>query len=127
MSNKSISYLQASTDQSALAQIIAIFGIEKVESVAFRLGKKLVCSERCPPVDVEHMCRKLRQSALIAKYGQRRGEEKEKDQLFPHSAYDLLQRMMDVDAVTRITAAEALQHPFLKDIGEMKVEKKETG
>ena len=103
---------------------MAIFGIEKVERLAFRLGKKLVCSERCPPVDIQHMCRKLRQSALIAKFGQRRGEEREKEQVFPESAYDLLQRLMDVDAATRITAAEALQHPFLKEITDVKLGKK---
>ena len=114
-------FFKASTDQAALAQICAIFGVEKVERTAFRLGKKLVCSEKCPSVDLRHMCERLRKSALIAKYG-RRVEERVR---FPDSAYDLLERMMDIDAMTRITAADALSHPFLKGITEEKFKKKE--
>jgi len=116
-------FFKASTDQAALAQICAIFGVEKVERTAFRLGKKLVCSEKSPAVDLRHMCERLRKSALIAKYGHRRVEERE-EVSFPESAYDLLERMMDIDAMTRITAAEALSHPFLKEITD-KVKKEE--
>lgn len=67
------------------------------------------------------MCQRLRRSALIAKYGQRIGEERSREEEFPDSAYDLLRQMMDVDADTRITAAQALQHPFLKEISDVKL------
>ena len=33
----------------------------------------------------------------------------------PESAYDLLQRCLDLSPFTRITATEALQHPFITD------------
>ncbi|XP_066992732.1 cell division cycle 7-related protein kinase [Anabrus simplex] len=32
---------------------------------------------------------------------------------FPESAYDLLERLLDLNPETRITAAEALEHPFI--------------
>jgi len=35
----------------------------------------------------------------------------------PDSAYDLLKRCLDLNPATRITATEALCHPFLKDTG----------
>ncbi|KAM4604904.1 cell division cycle 7-related protein kinase isoform 2-T2 [Polymixia lowei] len=34
----------------------------------------------------------------------------------PHEAYDLLDRLLDLNPATRITAAEALQHPLFKDL-----------
>lgn len=35
--------------------------------------------------------------------------------LFPDSAYDLLNRLLDLDPDTRITAEEALKHPFFSE------------
>lgn len=35
--------------------------------------------------------------------------------MFPESAYDLLNRMLDLDLDTRITAEDALKHPFLAE------------
>lgn len=32
---------------------------------------------------------------------------------FPDSAFHLLKRLLDLDPTTRITAAEALEHPFI--------------
>lgn len=37
----------------------------------------------------------------------------EADDVFPDSAYHLLARLLDLDADTRITAAQALEHPFV--------------
>lgn len=34
----------------------------------------------------------------------------------PDEAYDLLDRLLDLNPVTRITAAQALQHPLFKDL-----------
>jgi cell division control protein 7 len=33
---------------------------------------------------------------------------------YPSSAYHLLERLLDLNPETRITAAEALEHPFVK-------------
>jgi len=41
-------FFKVSSDQSALAQIIAIFGIERVEKTAFRLGKKIGLQRAMP-------------------------------------------------------------------------------
>ena len=35
----------------------------------------------------------------------------------PDEAYDLLKRCLDLNPLTRITADDALHHPFLKDTG----------
>lgn len=35
----------------------------------------------------------------------------------PDEAYDLLKRCLDLNPLTRITASDALYHPFLKDTG----------
>ena len=34
----------------------------------------------------------------------------------PDEAYDLLDRLLDLNPATRITAAQALQHPLFKDL-----------
>lgn len=34
----------------------------------------------------------------------------------PDEAYDLLDRLLDLNPLTRITAAQALEHPLFKDL-----------
>jgi len=35
---------------------------------------------------------------------------------YPSSAYHLLERLLDLNPETRITASEALEHPFVKGL-----------
>lgn len=113
-------FFKATSDMIALSQIIAIFGFEKLEQTANRLGKKLVCSENAPAVDLQTMCEKLKTSALIAKFGHKRVETRGEEPL-PVAAYNLLAQLLEIDPTNRITAADALYHPFLKDLSEQRL------
>lgn len=95
-------------------------------------GKAVICSRELPRQDLRILCETLR--------GQRPSTEKEKTHQEPsHSssrrtseteddakgfdrvpgeAYNLLDRLLDLNPDTRITAAEALQHPLFQDLQE---------
>ena len=40
----------------------------------------------------------------------------DRDRYFPDMAYDLLARLLELDPARRISAEEALKHPFLSDV-----------
>ncbi|GJQ84335.1 hypothetical protein Trydic_g5273 [Trypoxylus dichotomus] len=42
-------------DMTALAEIIMVFGYEEVKRIAGLLGRYLICSEQCPPLDLRKM------------------------------------------------------------------------
>ncbi|RWS30645.1 cell division cycle 7-related protein kinase-like isoform X1 [Leptotrombidium deliense] len=85
-------------DLTSLAEIVSIFGAEKVLNTANQLGKCLLLSARNkPPCCLKTLCEKLR------------GNENFK---IDDSAYDLLGKLLDPNPSTRITAKEALQHRF---------------
>lgn len=63
------------------------------------------------------MCEKLRASAhnLGKGRGKKTPKNKENSVQFPKSAYDLLKRLLDLNPYTRISATEALEHPFITE------------
>jgi len=91
-------FFRSPDDVTALAEIITVFGSRELKRVAKKLGRNIVCSEDCDRLNLEVTCKRLKS----------RGESN-----YPKSAYDLLNRLLEVDQDQRITAEEALSHPFI--------------
>ncbi|XP_051161595.1 cell division cycle 7-related protein kinase-like [Leptopilina boulardi] len=102
-------FFRSPDDGTALAEIITIFGSDKIHLCARKLGKKITIPEQIPPVDIVKLCQKLRNRDKNIK-----SEEESSEKYFPLEAFDLLSKLMEVDHRLRITATEALKHPFLK-------------
>lgn len=102
-------FFRCPDDCTALAEITTVFGTTKMTQCARKLGKKFITSETLPGMDLKILCQKLRS----------RGKSSQNDKIlleenYSTEAYDLLTRLLDVDFKNRITADEALNHPFLK-------------
>lgn len=91
-------------DATSLCEIITIFGSRVIIEVAKQLGIRLNMSPEREGQNLTQICQKIR--SLKTETG--RSVE------IPDQAYDLLARMLDPNPLTRITAADALHHPWLK-------------
>lgn len=145
-------FFRSPDDLTALAEIMTIFGTEKIKETAKRLARMVVCSQPTQPLDLKKLCTRMRQrrkeksspvssasstsvekcqnccqplgnpdscvclkeesNALLINSKDVNNKETS-DDIFPDSAYHLLARLLDLDANTRITAAQALEHPFV--------------
>ncbi|XP_050587683.1 cell division cycle 7-related protein kinase-like isoform X1 [Bombus affinis] len=103
-------------DCTALAEITTIFGSNKMQQCARKLGKKVIFSEDIPGVDIVSLCQKLqkRNKGLLNNKDHNTCEKVSLDTQFPKEAYHLLLRLLDLDYKTRLTADQALNHPFFK-------------
>ncbi|XP_014231298.1 cell division cycle 7-related protein kinase-like isoform X2 [Trichogramma pretiosum] len=104
-------FFRPPNDIAALAEIVAIFGTEAVQKCAKALGKKFICSTDTQALDLKDLCQKSRKR-------KRNPNSKSSSSVlqedYPDAAYDLLKKLLDLNHATRITAEEALNHPFLK-------------
>ncbi|XP_053980568.1 cell division cycle 7-related protein kinase-like isoform X1 [Hylaeus anthracinus] len=110
-------FFHSPDDCTALAEITTIFGSNKMQQCAHKLGKKIIFNEDIPGVDIVSLCQKLqkRNKGLLDNCKDHRMYEKAStDVQFPKEAYHLLLRLLDLNHKTRLTAEQALDHPFLK-------------
>ncbi|XP_028328717.1 cell division cycle 7-related protein kinase [Gouania willdenowi] len=129
-------FFKASDDMVALSQIMAVRGSTETIEAAKSFGKSVMCSWNFPRKDLRELCELLRGSRSKYKATPCRAkileddppssppnqqhEEEEEEEVnkkegwgpVPDEAYDLLDRLLDLNPNTRITAAEALQHPL---------------
>jgi len=68
-------------------------------------GKRLDCRPVSTAVDLRQMCSSLWHRSQPASHS---------DDI-PDSAFDLVHRLLDLNPFSRITAADALKHPFIAD------------
>ena len=113
-------FFKAQNDMEALAQIVTLFGSHRCVEAAHAMGKDLVCSPDVPGCDLKELCNVLRYgrdstaSCMCGKETQ--GKERQECWVcLSDSAYDLLKCCLDLNPFTRITADQALSHPFLAD------------
>ncbi|CAG0902173.1 unnamed protein product [Darwinula stevensoni] len=112
-------FFKAPDDCTALAEIITLLGSQPVCDMADHCGKHLLLSEPVCPSDLKDVCLSLRHSVVEQLNDdsevkeQRKPENRPND--IPDMAFDLLKKLLDPNPYTRITAAEALQHPFICD------------
>ncbi|XP_011055227.1 PREDICTED: cell division cycle 7-related protein kinase-like isoform X2 [Acromyrmex echinatior] len=107
-------FFRSPDDCTALAEITTIFGSKEVQKCAQKLGKKVIFSENLPGVDIKSLCIKLKQRNKSVIYDIQNSIHKVPPDIeYPKEAYHLLMKLLDLDFRTRITAEQALAHPFL--------------
>ncbi|XP_031415569.1 cell division cycle 7-related protein kinase isoform X1 [Clupea harengus] len=129
-------FFKASDDLVALAQIMTIRGSRETIQAAKVLGKAVVCSDELPRLDLKRLCETLRrtqpchdetvltelQTTCQAFSPEHNGPDEtaihteQNWEGVPDAAYDLLDRLLDLNPDTRIKAEIALLHPLFKDI-----------
>jgi cell division control protein 7 len=84
---------------SALAELAAVFGTAPITQAALAVGRRISFSFEFTRQNLKDLCTKL---------------SKDCGRTFkvPDSAYDLLERCLDLDPHKRITASQALKHSF---------------
>lgn len=99
-------FFESEDDLTGLAEIRALVGDNTLNQAAMVCNKRIVTDAKLPALDLKEVCERLR------------GEDHRL--FFPnseveHNLYDLLQRLLDPNPRTRITAKQVLEdHPFLK-------------
>lgn len=95
-------FFRNSDDMTSLSEIISLLGSKRVFRAAKKLGKALTIDNlNRPPCNLKLVCETLRQNGQHPLVG------------VPDSAYDLLDRLLDPYPLKRITAEQALKHPFI--------------
>ncbi|XP_022534322.2 cell division cycle 7-related protein kinase isoform X1 [Astyanax mexicanus] len=132
-------FFKASDDLLALTQIMTIRGSKETAQAARKFGKAIVCSRELPPLDLRILCETLRGirpcggDSLPPEFRTSRHPADTKQEQtgptpgpsrgtgwdsVPDHIYDLLDKLLDLNPATRISAAVALQHPLFKDFTE---------
>uniref|UniRef100_A0A3B4EXZ3 non-specific serine/threonine protein kinase n=1 Tax=Pundamilia nyererei TaxID=303518 RepID=A0A3B4EXZ3_9CICH len=131
-------FFKATDDMIALVQIMTLRGSRETIKAAKSFGKAVVCSRELPRQDLRTLCETLRglrpspdnkeadetPAELLCSHTNKHkhsgGNDTEEDERgwdrVPDEAYDLLDKLLDLNPSTRITAAQALQHPLFKDL-----------
>lgn len=87
-------------ESTSLCEIITLFGSQAIVEAAKQMNVKLILSPERPGNDLKYICQKVRSMSKGAHVA------------IPDEAFDLLKRMLDPNPFTRITASDALQHPW---------------
>lgn len=127
-------FFKGQDDFSALAEMITIFGDDAIKKTAILLARHVNISQKKKPLHLRKLCVRLRNRGETANETNRKKFSKcdnceqiepnclckhsmqnldFSDDHFPESAYDLMSKLLTINPNQRITADEALQHPFL--------------
>lgn len=136
-------FFKGPDDITALAEIITVFGDDVVKKTALSLGRQVCISRKKRPLHLRKLCIRLRNRCKMQNtpnddHSNSTNVNKNCDNCeqmnsqclcqdtdynldfsadsFPDSAYDLLAKLLAINPKNRITADEALQHPFFKEI-----------
>lgn len=94
-------FFQSPSDLDGLAEIAALLGSTPLKAMAWKYNKNLRLPHFRQKKPLSRICIELQQRPLGA---------------YDNDAYDLLQRMLTLDPEKRISAADALDHPFLQPL-----------
>lgn len=135
-------FFKGTDDIAALAEIITVFGDETVRRAAMTMGR-LVCTNRKKrPLHLRKLCIRLRNRCKMQNTPEDNNNSTKIDKncdnceqiqnkclcqhsdfnmdfstdIYPDSVYDLLAKLLAISPNNRISADEALQHKFFKEI-----------
>lgn len=94
-------FFQSTDDNDALVELACIFGNEEMSKAAEKYDRSWHCNIPSVPdkkLRWRHLCQVLSPAFPVP---------------LPDEAFDLLDRLLDLDYRTRLTAVQALHHPFL--------------
>lgn len=130
-------FFKGQDDFSALAEMITIFGDDAIKKTAILLARHVCISQKKKPLHLRKLCVRLRNRSEASNEKVTTNKKKFStcdnceqiepnclckhsmqnlnfsDDPFPESAYDLMSKLLTINPNQRITADEALNHPFL--------------
>lgn len=136
-------FFKSNDDITALAEIITVFGDEIVKKTALSLDRNICISRQKRPLHLRKLCIRLRNRCRMQNtpnddhnnstkmnkncdnceqiYSQCLCQDTDFNldfsaDVYPDSVYDLLGELLAINPKNRISADEALQHPFFKEI-----------
>lgn len=134
-------FFKSRDDFNALAEIITVFGDEVVKSTAIALGRNVCISYVKQPLHLRKLCIRLRNRQkvqntpfngnTISTNLQQQCDNCEQmlfnclcqnsdyntdfsNDIYPDSVYDLLGKLLAINPHNRISAKDALEHPFFQ-------------
>lgn len=133
-------FFRSADDVAALSEMTVVFGTQSIKTIANKLGRNIIYNRSQARLDIEQLCMRLRrckkqnyvypnslpdckdcghkihptEQCLCADKAVHVHSDNPGPDCYPQSAFDLLKRLLDVDPSTRITAEQALNHPFLQ-------------
>lgn len=102
---RSYPFFRAPDDMTALAELMTLFGTKQLQIAAKKYSRRLTVSTEKEGCDLASVCRHLGD----------RGEEPPPS-LVTEEAVSILKLLLRLDYRDRVTASQALNHPFVRDI-----------
>lgn len=127
--SKSYPFFRAHDDFTALAEMITIFGDKRFRELAHNLDRNIKIGRKMPPLDIKKLCILLRNRTELIQNStkcincqqshclciNKLNFEHTDDDEYGANAYDLLQKMLELDPKKRITAENAINHPYFQE------------
>ncbi|XP_065082906.1 cell division cycle 7-related protein kinase [Ochlerotatus camptorhynchus] len=141
-------FFQNSDDFHSLAEIVTIFGDQRIKKTANILGRHVKTAQRKQPLDLRKLCLRLRFRFRRLRARQQQQQQMHEEEAattfanscdncqqrlaeclcehseanrdfsedeYSDSAYELLYKLLEINPHNRISAEEALKHPFFQE------------